>query len=341
MKAMLFAAVATSALLASPALANNWNNPYDAEANHESDVRTDISTDVSYEKDVELRGSVRLNGNISVNSSAVAVNDLNQISGPNEVTYREDNEPEEGAALAASGQRGGGGPRGGGGHDGPDGPSNQVASYAPVTNTIEDPTISGSGNIGVNLAAGYLNMQANSAVLSSSDYSSDDPTARGGSGGGWPGGGQYDDDAGGWAEASTSALQALDDVQQYADASANEDENGRHSNGLDNDFRDRNTLWGATVGGNGNIGVNIAAGSLNQQANLMTLAVATNTSLAEANSGLMQLSTNNYLQQQDSENVVNTLSITDAAGNIGVNMASGVGNQQINSLTVASSNSGN
>ena len=55
-----------------------------------------------------------------------------------------------------------------------------------------------------------------------------------------------------------------------------------------NNFRDRNTVTGGSITGDGNIGVNAAAGSFNQQSNLMTLAVATDSALAEANSGLIQ-----------------------------------------------------
>ena len=97
---------------------------------------------------------------------------------------------------------------------------------------------------------------------------------------------------------------------------------------------------GADITGSGNIGVNAAAGSLNQQANLMTLAVANDTTLAEANAGLIQASTLSYVEQQDSINSVSGLSIDGASGNIGVNFAAGVGNQQLNSLTIAASQGG-
>ena len=97
---------------------------------------------------------------------------------------------------------------------------------------------------------------------------------------------------------------------------------------------------GGTVTGSGNIGVNAAAGSLNQQANLMTLAVANDTTLAEANSGLIQASTLSFVEQQDSINLVSGLTLNGASGNIGVNFAAGAGNQQLNSLTIAASQGG-
>ena len=73
---------------------------------------------------------------------------------------------------------------------------------------------------------------------------------------------------------------------------------------------------------------------------MMTMAVATNAVLAEANSGLIQAAVYNSVEQQDSINHVGPLSIAGASGNIGVNMAAGVGNQQLNSLTIATSSGG-
>jgi hypothetical protein len=72
----------------------------------------------------------------------------------------------------------------------------------------------------------------------------------------------------------------------------------------------------------------------------MTLAVANDATLAEANSGLIQAATLSFVEQQDSINTVSGLSITGASGNIGVNFAAGVGNQQLNSLTIAASQGG-
>ena len=92
--------------------------------------------------------------------------------------------------------------------------------------------------------------------------------------------------------------------------------------------------WAAQSPVRGNIGVNAAAGSLNQQANLMTLAVANDTTLAEANAGLIQTSTLSFVEQQDSQNLVTGLVIDGTSGNVGVNFASGVGNQQLNALTI-------
>ena len=150
-----------------------------------------------------------------------------------------------------------------------------------------------------------------------------------------------DDEAdGGWAEASTTSLQALIGVAQFATPGEILNEDDPEQGGGFNNFRDRNTVMGATVTGSGNIGANAAAGSLNQQANLMTLAVANDATLAEANAGLIQATTSSFVEQQDSINSVSGLTIAGASGNIGVNMAAGVGNQQLNSLTIAASQGG-
>ena len=146
--------------------------------------------------------------------------------------------------------------------------------------------------------------------------------------------------SGGWAEASTTSLQSQLGVAQFATPGNILGEDDPEQGGAFNNFRDRNTIMGASITGSGNIGVNAAAGSLNQQANLMTLAVANNTTLSEANAGLIQSSTLSYVEQQDSINTVAGLSIAGASGNIGVNFAAGVGNQQLNSLTIAASQGG-
>ena len=199
-------------------------------------------------------------------------------------------------------------------------PQIRAGFFAPIINTVDAFDVSGAGNIGVNLAAGYFNMQMNAATIASSEVT--DPEA-----------------VGGWAEASTTSLQALLGNSQYAAPEFLPEDNPDEDGGANN-FRDRNTVTGGSITGDGNIGVNAAAGSFNQQSNLMTLAVATDSALAEANSGLIQTALFNYVEQQDSINHVGAATITDASGNIGLNMAAGVGNQQLNSLTIAASQGG-
>lgn len=324
MKRVLLAAVAVSAMMAAtPALAGRNHGPsLDVDVDYNNKLDTQITTDVTYTKDVALRGTVTLSGAIEPDSSAVAVNDVKQISGLNTVLYREENElnaengyvdPVYGPGYSEPGYNGPGQNNGV--------PETRIRAgfFAPIINTVAGFNVTGEGNIGVNLAAGYFNMQANSAVLASSDTG---------------------EDSAGWAEASTTSLQVLGGVSQAGTPSDVLPEDNEDEGGGGNNFRDRNTVAGGTVGGAGNIGVNAAAGSLNQQANLMTLAVATNSVLAEANAGLVQLAVFNGIEQQDSINSVGSLTLANASGNIGVNMAAGVGNQQLNALTIATSLAG-
>lgn len=329
MKRILLSAVAVSAMVAAtPALADGRGHnrgPLDVSVEYDNEIDTSIETDVEYHKDVSLEGTVTLEGTINVDSSAVAVNDVKQLSGLNAITYREENELNAengwvdavfGAGVSESGQNPNDALI-----DGVWQPQIRAGFFAPIINTVTAFDVGGAGNIGVNLAAGYMNMQLNSAVLASSEVT--DPDA-----------------SGGWAEASTTSLQALAGVGQFATPVVDQSEDETENGGGGNNFRDRNTVEGGSVSGDGNIGVNAAAGSLNQQANLMTLAVATDSALAEANAGLIQLALFSGVEQQDSINTVGAINITEATGNIGVNMAAGVGNQQLNSLTMATSSGG-
>lgn len=325
MKSLLMASVAGLALYASPVMAQaNGESELELDLRYANNIDTSVTTDVTYNKDVALRGTVRLSGDIAVDSSAVAVTDAKQLQQGVRVNYREENEldGENGYVNAVFGPG-----ISEGGQDPNDRDIDGVAQaqiragfFAPIVNTVATFAVSGSGNIGVNMAAGYFNSQMNAASLAVSSDS--------------------DPDADGWAEASTTSLQSLLAVQHFATPGDVLDEDDPESGGGANNFRDRNTIMGATITGSGNIGVNAAAGALNQQANLMSLAVATDATLSEANSGLIQATTLSFVEQQDSNNTISGLTIAAASGNIGVNFAAGVGNQQLNSLTIAASQAG-
>ncbi len=330
MKYAILAAVSVSALaVAAPAMAQE--GPGDGESSLELDLRyannidTSVTTDVTYTKDVALRGTVRLDGDIDVDSSAVAVTDVKQSLAGVAVTYREENElnGENGFVSAVFGP--------GVSEAGQD-PNDLLTDgvvqgqiragfFAPIINTVDTFTIDASGNVGANLAAGYFNMQMNAATLAVSEDSDADAD-------------------GGWAEASTTSLQSMIGVSQFGTPDQILDQDEEETGGGGNNFRDRNTVLGGSITGSGNIGVNAAAGSFNQQSNLLSLAVATNADLAEANSGLIQSVLLSGVEQQDSINRVTGLSITGASGNVGVNFAAGAGNQQVNALTIASSQGG-
>ena len=86
----------------------------------------------------------------------------------------------------------------------------------------------------------------------------------------------------------------------------------------------------------GNIGVNVASGAMNQQSNgavVMTAAPDNdlnhiNTSISQGNFANLNIASNSDFA------AVKDCAFANAYGNIGVNVASGVGNQQANSLVV-------
>src|SRR5690606_29084495 len=303
----------------------------DVDIDYYNDLDARISIDVEYDKDVALLGGALLGGIVLVDSSGVALVDSKQVLSGNDVNFREENWIAGSNGYVAEGF--------GPGQEqdntwadgdppdsfdrGADTDQIEAGYFVPVINTVDALAVSGvTGNVGANFAAGYQNQQQNSAALASSNF---DPGALEDGG---------VDVFGGWAEASTMALQALEG-NSYAplgeDALRDEDEF--------NDYRDRNTVAGGAVGGDGNIGVNAAAGAFNQQQNLLSVAVASEASLAEANSGVFQNASLNGTTVVDAVNYIGTITIT-GAGNIGVNAASGVGNQQVNSLTIAASSAG-
>jgi hypothetical protein len=122
-----------------------------------------------------------------------------------------------------------------------------------------------------------------------------------------------------------------------------------YDNGFNDDpesYEDENTLVTNTVsvgsgtldGASGNIGVNAAAGAFNIQKNALVIASITGGNLAEAAAGTTQ---DAEFNDSVHENVTNDVaiggSLVGATGNIGVNLAAGIGNLQLNSLTIASS----
>lgn len=187
-----------------------------------------------------------------------------------------------------------------------------------VANTSAGFDVDVDGNAGVNVASGYYNAQANVstiAVATAGDDDSDDP---------------FDDgelEDGGLAKANTTSLQVLTGTL-YGEADVPGD--------ADDLTMDENTARVSDVSGDGNIGVNSAAGAFNIQSNVMTLAVANNAALADASAGVVQNITGNLVLVSDTANTAGLGSVT-GAGNLAVNVAAGVGNMQHNSLTVAAS----
>ncbi len=71
---------------------------------------------------------------------------------------------------------------------------------------------------------------------------------------------------------------------------------------------------------------------------MLTIAVANNSILSQSSAALWQTASCNAIGVQNEANSATSGAIT-GSGNIGVNIAAGVGNQQANALTAAVSNS--
>jgi hypothetical protein len=179
------------------------------------------------------------------------------------------------------------------------------ATYSNSVSAGGDTLANASGNIGLNMAAGDYNLQENAAVIASAESL----------------------EGSGAAEAGSFSLQNLYD-NGFNDASW-ELQNTEISNSV--------TIGdGLANGADGNIGVNAAAGAFNIQKNALVIATVTGGNLAEATAGTMQDLEENVSFHEDTTNDVSIGgSLANASGNIGVNLASGVGNLQLNSLTIA------
>jgi hypothetical protein len=319
------AAGAALMLLPSVALAQEAQDPFNGDSELEIDYRNSVqaavSTIVDSTRDTTLVGDVAFDGAIAVDASASAVIDNKQILTGNDVTFREE--------TSTDGQSGNVDATVWGTADNvvanPD-PQDvgdttiDIGFSAPVIETVEDFSVTGgAGNIGLNIAAGYYNMQENIAALANSTFE-----------------GSADEmDSGGWAEASLTSLQASLG-NYYGPDSVQSDDSGDDTAG--NDYRDRNTVGNATVNGTGNIGVNAAAGAFNLQKNALAVATATDAALATATAAVIQTADFNDTVVMNTINVVEGPNIgSDTSGNLGVNLEAGVGNTQMNSLVIAAS----
>lgn len=162
-----------------------------------------------------------------------------------------------------------------------------------------------SGNIGANMASGNSNQQSNNTAISASK--------------------------------NTYGNQQSTD---YADATA-----GATQMSLANSTKDTNVQDSATVNGNagmnasGNIAINVVAGAQNQQENGLALAtMASPKAMANASAPVEQVAYYNGGSTTGSmyNSNVSGNALDGASGNIGLNVASGNGNQQVNTLAIAS-----
>jgi hypothetical protein len=179
------------------------------------------------------------------------------------------------------------------------------ATYSNSVSAGADTLANASGNIGLNMAAGDYNLQENAAVIASAESLQ-------GSGG---------------AEAGSFSLQNL------YDNGFNDETWELQNTEIDNTV----TIGeGLANGADGNIGVNAAAGAFNIQKNALVIATVTGGNLAEATAVAFQdAEYNDSVHEDVTNNVSIGGSLIGASGNIGVNLASGVGNLQLNTLTIA------
>jgi len=160
-----------------------------------------------------------------------------------------------------------------------------------------------SGNIGANMASGNSNQQSNNTALS----------------------------------ATSNAKNTTTD---YANATA-----GANQMALGNGTMDTNVQDSATVNGNaarnasGNVAINVVAGAQNQQENGLAMAsIASPKAMGNASAPVQQVAYLNGGCTAGSmyNSKVSGNALQGATGNIGLNVASGNGNQQVNTLAIAS-----
>lgn len=213
--------------------------------------------------------------------------------------------------------------------------SNRVTNHETKNNASIDGSLGGaSGNVGVNVASGDNNQQANAAAIATADTAFVFGVAIAGTG----------------ANASTG-------VEQKA-----------YSNTLTNYGNPNNaSVNNSGNGATGNLGINVAAGNYNQQKNDTSIASSETALVATASATVLQVSNGNvtdnnqgdvfevesglasqtsnfggywpHPQQTPKTPGVNNSSLSGSlgsvSGNVGVNIAAGGGNQQSNSLTIA------
>lgn len=207
-----------------------------------------------------------------------------------------------------------------------------VENNAVVNNSLQD----GSGNAGVNVAAGDTNQQANALSISTADADAD------------------------FVFGNHSAVASVGVGQANV------------GNTLTNlDVTNNATVTNAANDFSGNLGMNVTAGALNQQKNDASIANATEAQTAEASIEVLQIAaggntynsveadaltlvasgwgrggnggghnnppTNNY---EVENNATLVGSLNGFSGNAGVNIAAGGTNQQSNALSIAAGCSG-
>ncbi|AIA54415.1 hypothetical protein [Acidithiobacillus caldus] len=160
-----------------------------------------------------------------------------------------------------------------------------------------------SGNIGANMASGNSNQQSNNTALS----------------------------------ATSNAKNSTTD---YADATAGANQLAAGNGTMDTGVQDSATVNGnAAQNASGNIAINVVAGAQNQQENGLAMAsIASPKAMGNASAPVQQVAYYNGGETVGSmyNSEVSGNALAGASGNIGLNVATGNGNQQVNTLAIAS-----
>ena len=363
-KLMLGAAFASLSLLpltSTTALASSEHEySLNIENSWDNSVEVSLETTINVFKDLNIIGNISIDGHVQVDALSMATLDDKQVIDSSSVQF-------EDYQNAYSGHSTVGAEPGLG--------QTSTSQYfteeglphpATYTNTASVGTFTlgnATGNIGLNIAAGDYNLQENAAVLSSAEglISAKTITTTSSSAEGSAdvtttttvtvSGTVTSSNVTTTAFTSTSTESATDTKTNTAylaggaEASSYSLQNLYNTEFNSETYDVQNTVITNTAtigtgsvlnGASGNIGVNVAAGAFNIQKNALVIASVRGGNLAEATAGTLQ---NNHENETVNETVTNiaTLSgsLAGASGNIGVNIAAGVGNMQLNSLTIA------
>jgi hypothetical protein len=279
-------------------------------ASWDNSVDVSLSWDVDISKFLNIDGSISISGEVDADALAHATLDDKQIVDGNSVVFEDYQNAFQDWSTDGTGAEPGLGQGPGDQFFTEEGIAQGPATYTNTVTAGAGTLGNASGNIGLNMAAGDYNVQENAAVIASAESL----------------------DGSGAAEAGSFSLQNL-----YNNV-FNNPFGGQHSAELENTDVDNTVAIGDGLanGADGNIGVNAAAGAFNIQKNALVIATVTGGHLAEATAGTMQDVEENISVVEDVTNNVSIGgSLIGASGNIGVNLASGVGNLQLNTLTIA------
>jgi len=283
-------------------------------ASWDNSINVDLEWSVDVSKFLNIDGSISISGEVDANALAQATLDDKQIVDGNSVVFEDYQNAYQDWSTDQTGAEPGLGQTAGSPNYTEEGTPQGPATYTNTVTAGAGTLANASGNIGLNMAAGDYNLQENAAVIASAESN----------------------DGSGAAEAGSFSLQNLygnvfNDPSPQGSGSA-------HTAELENTDIDNTVTIGDGLadGADGNIGVNAAAGAFNIQKNALVIATVTGGYLAEANAGVMQDVEENVSTVEDvTNNVEIGASLIGASGNIGVNLASGVGNLQLNTLTIA------